>query len=94
MRLIGWFLLLLVALIWLASELPADKPSSGGELAANWRRTTQGWEQLAVLATNSPAVVPTLHPATVGSLEILLVLVAMVAFSSAPARPRRPGKTK
>ena len=44
MRLIGWFLLLLVALIWLASELPADKPSSSGELAANWRRTTQGWE--------------------------------------------------
>ena len=91
MRLIGWFLLLLVGLIWLASELPADKPSSGGELAANWRRTTQGWEQLALPATDSPAAVPTLHPAAVEALEILLVLGAMVAFSAAPPRSQKRG---
>jgi hypothetical protein len=90
MRLIGWLLLFLVGLIWLASQLPSDTSPAPGELAANWRRTAQGWERLALPGPASTAA-PTFHPVIVGALEILLVLGAMLAFSSAPKQSRRPG---
>ena len=85
MRWIGWFLFLLLGLIWLASELPSERASPPDDLAANnWRRTAQGWQQLALPAPEPPVALPAIHPAAFGTLEVLLVLfTAIVALFSA-----------
>ena len=85
MRWIGWFLFLLLGLIWLASELPSDRATPSDDLAAtNWRRTSQGWQQLALPASEPPTALPAIHPAAFGSVEVLLVVfTAIVALFSA-----------
>ena len=96
MRWIGWFLFLLLGLIWLASELPSERASPSDDFAANnWRRTSQGWQQLALPASEPPMALPAIHPAAFGSLEVLLVaFTAIVALFSAAQWRLGRGKRK
>jgi hypothetical protein len=80
MRLMGWLLLALVTCAWLASELPVERAAMTDDSLA-WRRTAQGWERLQVRPSEPTSDRPTLHPAIVGLLEILVPLGAMLAFS-------------
>lgn len=83
MRLIGWILLILATLVLAVAQWPSEcgEPSA----VSQWRRTTRGWERLNIKATgiaNGSVRAPTLHPMVVGSLEILLTLGALIAFST------------
>jgi len=75
-RTIGWLMLVLVCLCWIASELPI----SGDQDRNGWRRTRIGWEHQEKWPTNIVVREPALHPTTVGSLQLLLSLMALVAF--------------
>jgi hypothetical protein len=91
MRLIGWLLLLLIGLNWLASQLPSSTQTSSSGLAANWRRTVNGWERLPLPATEGPTAAPAIHPALLGMLEILATLAAMKVFSPVAKRTQKGG---
>lgn len=89
MRRIGWLVLLLAAFGWLAAESPppADQRPPAD---LSWRRTRDGWQRATWLADPIPVHRPALHPAVVGTLELLLSMTALVAFAEAPPRNSRP----
>jgi hypothetical protein len=91
MRRIGWLLLVLVGLMWVASRLPSERNSPAEDPAAAWRRTSHGWEQLDVQSAAERSTSPTLHPAIVGCLQVLLTLMALVAFSAADSGRAKRG---
>jgi hypothetical protein len=62
----------------MGSEPNASPPDT----TAGWRRTNCGWQRVESLGPPPQSERPTLHPAIVGGLEILLTLTALVAFSS------------
>ena len=76
---IGALLLLLVAAGWLASELPQAGSATSDGLAADWRRTAQGWERLPMTGADATTDQPSLHPLAAASLELLLALGAAAA---------------
>lgn len=86
MRLIGWLLLILLGLGWLASEVPLAGPQPDGRPESVWRRTRDGWEKISwwTPRTRTPRTV--LHPMVVGLLEMFLALAALIAFSEATDR--------
>jgi hypothetical protein len=51
----------------------------------DWRRTRNGWQQAEWLMPPAAQGKPTLHPAVVATLELLLSIGALAAF---PARGR------
>lgn len=87
MRRIGWFLVLLVAIGWLACEiqLPGTSPAAGARLDS-WRRTRDGWERATWLTSQITSRRPALHPGVVALLELLLSLTILVAFSGRSAK--------
>jgi len=79
MRLIGWLLLVLMGLCWLASEISLEGAQT---LPSQWRRTVDGWELKSSWARDPPDARPTtVHPAVIGVLQILLAVAALIAFS-------------
>jgi hypothetical protein len=76
---IGWILLVLVVLGWVASELPSQPPATATP-ATVWRRTRDGWEHQDRVLTR-PTHHPPLHPVVIATLEILLTATAMLAVS-------------
>ena len=82
---IGGLLLLLVAAGWLASELPQEGSASSDGLAADWRRTAQGWERLPMAASDTTIRRPSLHPLAAASIELFLALGAVAACSAKDA---------
>lgn len=97
MRRIGWFLVFLVGVGWLASQVRLTDPyaASGGEPHC-WRRTRDGWEQATWLAPETATGDPALHPSVVGLLQLLLSVSALIVFpgriGARPADDRRsPG---
>ena len=67
-------------LSWLASE--ATAPATATEdMSGNWRRTREGWQRIEGFRPPIPYRRPALHPAVVGSLELLLTMTAMLALS-------------
>ncbi len=86
MRLIGLLLLVLVGLCWLASEV---SPQRTDAFESQWRRTVDGWELKSAWArAPSDARPATVHPAVIGTLQILLAVGALLAFSN--ERDERP----
>ena len=86
---------MLVALVWLAERLPSEPASSSSDATHGWRRTNHGWQRLESLHRPASSEPPSLHPAIVGGLEILLTLTALVAFSAGdPAAESRRGDEK
>ena len=78
---IGGLLLLLVAVGWLASELPPTGSASSDGLAADWRRTAQGWQRLPMAECDATIRQPSLHPLAAASLELFFALGAAAACS-------------
>ncbi|MGQ9575519.1 MAG: hypothetical protein ACUVUC_09385 [Thermoguttaceae bacterium] len=78
MRSIGWLLALVVAGVWLGSELPPtakDLPLQGG------RPDLRGLDiGHPILAGPSPS--PALHPWVVATEQVLLSLFGLAAFSA------------
>jgi hypothetical protein len=80
-RTISWLVLVLLAVGWLASEIPDAEPASNGPHDSGWRRTSLGWEHVSQWTPSAPPRRPALHPAVVGLLQLLLAAMALVAFS-------------
>jgi hypothetical protein len=78
-------LLLLVGLGWVAAEIPLHDSDPSAALPT-WRRTVDGWERPHWLSHESPCVRP-MHPAAVGTTELMLALGALIAFSSGRCVP-------
>ncbi len=95
MRLIGWILLILVGLGWLAAEVPLpgprtlSAPGPNDSLLSDWRRTDAGWERSAVWATEPKGCRPAVHPVVLGLLQLLLASAALIAFSKGEDWNRR-----
>jgi len=79
-RWIGWLLLSLLLVGWLAAIVPLGDAEPDARLPA-WRRTVDGWERPTWSTVGSGMGPPALHPAVVGALEALLSLLALLAFS-------------
>jgi hypothetical protein len=54
-----------------------------------WRRTQEGWQRVDTFVTPVQYRRPALHPAVVGSLEVLLTMTAMLALSNPAGRKPR-----
>lgn len=85
MRLIGWLLLVLLGLCWLASEVSLQRTDA---FESQWRRTVDGWELKSSWAREpSDARPATVHPAVIGTLQMLLAVGALFAFSNERDKP-------
>ncbi|MBN2474215.1 MAG: hypothetical protein JXB62_06390 [Pirellulales bacterium] len=82
MRRIGWLLLLLLGLGYLASEIPSVATPSGHADQLDWRRTRDGWQRRVWAERPVAEDQPILHPAVVGLLELFLALAALIAFAT------------
>ena len=89
MRLIGWLLLILVGLGWLASEVPLAETRPERPLKADWRRTAQGWERPSTWPAQTKIRRPAVHPVVVGLLQLFLALAVLIAFSKDADAARR-----
>lgn len=89
-RWIGWLLLMLVVLGWLAGEVPlAGVPPQGPqEPQDDWRRTASGWEHRSTWTLQTPSAPPAIHPAVFGLLQLSLAWAALIAVSGNPAGSR------
>ncbi|MEX0714378.1 MAG: hypothetical protein WD278_18725 [Pirellulales bacterium] len=74
-----WLLLFVSACGWLACEVPIAS-QAGQQFENPWRRTPHGWQKVSYWQP-PPPYRPALHPAVVATLEILLSLIALVAFA-------------
>ncbi len=92
MRLVGWFLAVLLLLGGTAVDVSASEP--GGHLQGVqgmphddfWRRTTDGWQRAEWLPGARPMPPRGPHPAVLGLFLALLSATALVGFSSSDAR--------
>jgi len=80
-RSIGWLLLILLALGWVAGEVPlsAEWPDDGGA-ERQWRRTRDGWEHPRWRDAAGTTPASSLHPAVVGLLELFLAVGVLTAL--------------
>jgi len=85
MRSIGWITVILIATLWVASEIRLPAAADPAPRDSGWRRTRDGWERSSQLL-KKPIDHPSLHPSVVAGLEILLAVFALTAF---PAKTRR-----
>lgn len=80
MRWVGWLVFLLLALGWLAAEMPLGSTRPNQTLGA-WRRTVDGWERPDWAMLRGEVHRPPLHPLVVGLLEGLLVCIGLIGLS-------------
>lgn len=109
MRHVGWSLLILTALGWMAvveldllgpkfgsATLDAARTASTSPLAPNrsvWRHTRLGWQRRDRWDLGPRRGEPKLHPAVVATLELLLSLAALLVFSSSSPAATPQGRT-
>lgn len=82
MQRIGWILLILFLLGWVASEVPCQGPDS--QPATVWRRTRDGWEHRDRVLPAPEPYRPALHPVVIAAMEVLLSATAMLALTRDP----------
>lgn len=88
MRPILWMVAILLAVGFLASEIRLPQADQATTIETPWRRTEKGWMRATWLAPAARVEQPTLHPCVVGSLELLLSALALVAIPiRSKARP-------
>jgi len=92
-RWIGWCVVLLIIVGWLASELRfPETPTASAKLSEKlpdcWRRTPDGWQRAEWLIPQIPVRRPALHPGVIGLMVLLVSILGLVAFP-AETRPRR-----
>ncbi len=80
MRLIVCLLLLLLGVGWLVSEIELAAAPAIDNSDTGWRRTRDGWERQSSWAPEQPARKPALHPALIGTIQILFTVAALVAL--------------
>jgi hypothetical protein len=78
-RRIGWILLILFLLGWVASEVPCQGPEPLP--ATVWRRTRDGWEHRDWVLPPREPYRPALHPLVIAAMEVLLSATAMLTLS-------------
>jgi predicted metal-dependent hydrolase len=81
LRKFRWLIIVLFVLPWLASDAIAPALASE-DVSGGWRRTRQGWQRVELVRPAIQYRRPALHPAVVGSLEVLLTMTAMLALSN------------
>ncbi len=86
-RIVG-VLLVLLAVVWLASQIPAT-PSAEQPRTDSWRRTCNGWERAEWLYGDQSHRPPALHPALVGMVLLLFASAALIGLSPEAGRIRR-----
>ena len=80
MRPILWMVAILLTVVFLASEIRLPQADEPATIETHWRRTETGWTPAAWLAPAERVEQPALHPCVVGSLELLLSALALVAI--------------
>ena len=78
MRWIGWIFALLLAVGWVATDLPPIVVPAECMSPDLWRRTNDGWERAEWLRPDPPATPPWLHP---GLLATFQIVVSVVGFA-------------
>ncbi|MBN2294184.1 MAG: hypothetical protein JXM70_17285 [Pirellulales bacterium] len=53
-----------------------------GSFESGWRYTKSGWQKLSDWERPAPVSKPALHPVVVGSMQLLVSLAALIAFSA------------
>lgn len=95
-----WLIIVVFFFPWLDNEVTGVRGTAGRAVAVQdvsggWRRTREGWQRIELLRPAIPYRRPALHPAVVGSLEVLLTMTAMLALSAnnvVPQRKRRDNR--
>jgi hypothetical protein len=79
---IGWILAVLLALGWLACEIPLQNASSDDQpkVPTSWRRTVDGWENSSQWNFSSMSQRKVFHPFYFGMIQC--AAVAWIAISS------------
>jgi hypothetical protein len=77
---IGWILAVLLALGWVASEIPLQNASSNDQprVETSWRRTVDGWENSSQWTFYAFTPRPALHPFYFGMMQC--TAVAWIVF--------------
>jgi hypothetical protein len=72
---VGWILLAMVVLGWVASEMPVENAKSSDRPVVRtcWRHTADGWEDANQWHTDVPGGRPDFHPILVVLLQIAAV---------------------
>ena len=67
-----------------AHNAAADKYSLpvNDSFKSGWRHTKNGWQNLLDWKNPAPVSKPDLHPAVLGSIQLLVSLTALIAFST------------
>ncbi len=89
-----WLIIVVFFFPWLDNEVTGVRGTAGRAVAVQdvsggWRRTREGWQRIELLRPAIPYRRPALHPAVVGSLEVLLTMTAMLALSANNVVPQR-----
>ena len=98
MRLILPLALFVGGLGLLAAEIPLPEPPHGSgqrsvvDDSDDWRRTVDGWQRASEWNLVVKHEAPALHPAVVGSFQLLLVLTVALALDLV-ATPKKPVET-
>lgn len=89
MRPVLWMVAILLAVGYVASEIRLPQSDEPTTVDTCWRRTENGWMRATWLAPAAPVQHPSLHPCVVGSLQLLLSTLALVAIPASVHRKRR-----
>jgi len=82
---IGWILAILLALGWLASEIPLQDASSNDQpmVRTCWRRTVDGWENSSQWSFCQISHRPSFHPFYLGMMQCTAVACIVLACNLA-----------
>ena len=69
-----------------AAHIAKESPSANESFKAGWRYTKNGWQNRREWQDPDPVRTPALHPAVVGSLQLLISLAALIGFSTSKQR--------
>ena len=69
-----------------SAHIAQESQSTDKSFNAGWRYTKNGWQNRTEWQDPAPVSKPALHPAIVGSLQLLISLAALVWFSTSKQR--------